>query len=117
MRLSLQAIAVELILLPGSVVAQDIPAQRDDVIRFVADYVEATNAGNMTAYVDMYVHRSDLMTVDDGTLKRGWEVVRDEANAAAGFQGAYRVATGVVEVLRLAEDVALAVVPFVINIS
>jgi ketosteroid isomerase-like protein len=65
--------------LPTALAAQSGGNQRQDVLAFVRAYVDASNRGDMTAYVNMYAQRPDLVVVGDGQISRGWESVREEA--------------------------------------
>jgi uncharacterized protein (TIGR02246 family) len=106
-----------LIGLPTALAAQAGGNQRQDVLAFVRAYVDASNRGDMTAYVNMYAQRPDLVVVSDGQISRGWESVREEANQMMGTEGAYRISAGVVDVLNLSPDIAIAVFPFVVTLT
>ena len=102
---------------PSRMLAQAPSNQRQDVLAFVRAYVDAANRGDITAYIDMYAQRRDLITVSDGQLTRGWDALRDEANQMMGTEGAYRISAGSVDVITLAGDMAIAVFPFVATVS
>ncbi|HWP94611.1 MAG TPA: nuclear transport factor 2 family protein [Gammaproteobacteria bacterium] len=91
--------------------------QRQEVLTFVKAYVDAINRADMTAYVDMYAQQRDLIVASDGQVTRGWEAVRDEANQMMGTEGFYRISAGVVDVVILSPDLAIAVFPFAANVT
>lgn len=103
--------------LPSVSGAQAGANQRQEVLAFVRAYVDAVNRADMTAYVDMYAQRRELIVVNDGQVTRGWEAVRDEANQMMGAEGSYRISPGVVDVVVLSPDVAIAVFPFAANVN
>ena len=103
--------------MPGLCHAQAAAGQRQEVLAFVRAYIDAANRGDMTAYVEMYAQRPDLVTISDGDVTRGWEAVRNEANQMVGTEGAYRVFPGVVEVVSLSQSMAIAVVPFALTMN
>jgi uncharacterized protein (TIGR02246 family) len=98
--------------MPGLCHAQAAAGQRQEVLAFVRAYVDATNRADMTAYVDMYAQRPDLITVNDGEFTRGWDAVRNGANEMMGTEGSFRMSVGVVEVMTLSPTMAIAVFPF-----
>jgi uncharacterized protein (TIGR02246 family) len=103
--------------LPSLCAAQAGANQRQEVLAFVRGYVDAVNRADMTAYVDMYAQRRDLIVVNDGQVTRGWEAVRDEANQMMGAEGSYRISAGVVDVVILSADMAIAVLPFAASVN
>jgi hypothetical protein len=103
------AIVVALSCLPGLASAQG-SVDRRAVVAFINAYVEARNTGNLTAFVEMHAQRLDLLMVDNGEVKRGWDTVRNEAEKMA-----YPITIGNVTVFALSDDSAIAVVPFTVG--
>jgi ketosteroid isomerase-like protein len=92
-------------------------AQRQEVLTFVRAYADAANRGDVTAYMDMYSQRAQLIAVNDGDITRGWDKLRDEANSMLGLEGSYRISVGSTDVIGLGATRAIAVFPFVASIA
>ena len=90
---------------------------RTAVQAFVRNYVDAANRADVSSYVGMYKESPDLITINDGEVKRGWSTIRDEANAILGAEGAFKISAGVVDVLPLGPTRAVATFPFVITLN
>ena len=109
-----------LLVLLGAVsirVAAQAPTQRQEVQNFVRAYADAANRGDVTSYVEMYSRRADLIAVNDGELVRGWDKVRDGANAILGLEGSYKISVGTIDVISLGTTRAIAVFPFVMTVT
>jgi uncharacterized protein (TIGR02246 family) len=100
-------------LLPPALTAQTPATQRQEVLDFVRRYVDAANRADITAYVDMYAQRPDLLSVSDGQVSRGWDAVRDEANQMMGSGGTFRISIGAIDFLTLGSTRALVCFPTV----
>ena len=71
----------------------------------------------MTAYVDMYGRRPDLIVVSNGEITRGIDAVRKEANQSLGLEGKYKISVGTIDVVPLGQTRAIAVVPFAMTVQ
>jgi ketosteroid isomerase-like protein len=106
------------LLLPLSSAHFQAPStQRQQILDFVRAYADATNRGDITAYVDMYSRRADLIVVNDGELTRGWDALRNSANDALGLEGRFKISVGSIDVIPLGATRAIAVFPFVMTIQ
>lgn len=113
-----QRVLVALLTLPLSLGHFQAPAaQRQEILDFVKAYADATNRGDMTAYVDMYSRRSDLIVVNDGEITRGIDAVRNEANQTLGMEGSYKISVGTIDVVPLGQTRAIAVFPFAMTVQ
>jgi ketosteroid isomerase-like protein len=111
-------VLVTLLALPISLGRVQAPAaQRQEILDFVKAYADATNRGDMTAYVDMYSRRSDLIVVNDGEITRGIDAVRNEANQTLGLEGRYKISVGTIDVIPLGQTRAIAVFPFAMTVQ
>ena len=93
------------------------PAQRQEVQDFVRAYADAANRGDVTAYTEMYSRRADLITVNDGTILRGWEALRTQANETLGMEGSYKISVGTIDVATIGTTRAIAVFPFAMTVT
>jgi len=111
-------VLLALLALPLSLAHFQAPAaQRQEILDFVKAYADATNRGDMTAYVDMYSRRSDLIVVNDGEITRGIDAVRNEANQTLGLEGSYKISVGTIDVVPLGQTRAIAVFPFAMTVQ
>ncbi len=111
-------VLVTLLTLPLSLGHFQAPtAQRQEILDFVKAYADATNRGDMTAYVDMYGRRPDLIVVSNGEITRGIDAVRKEANQSLGLEGKYKISVGTIDVVPLGQTRAIAVVPFAMTVQ
>ena len=101
----------------GFRVGGQIPTQRQEIQNFVRAYADAANRGDVTTYVEMYSRRPDLIAVNDGEIIRGWDKVRDGANAVLGLEGSYKVSVGTIDVISIGTTRAIAVFPFVMTVT
>ena len=103
-------LAVVLALSVGAVAAADAPsAPRAEVEQFVRAYVEANNATDPAAVMDLMSRRPDVSSVTMGAVSRGLESIRRETGTLAGMQGAHRMAPGTMDVIPLGPGYALVV--------
>ena len=112
-----RALISALFLLASPLAAQVPNAATKEVQEFVKAYVDVTNRGDLTAYVEMYSHRADLATIVDGEILRGWDAVREQANQMMGTEGGYRISAGTVDVVPLGTTRAIAYFPFVATVQ
>lgn len=110
-------LAAVLVLPLSRVHAQVSPAQRHEIENFVRAYADAANRGDITAYMEMYSRRRDLIEVNDGEFTRGWDALRDESNRMIGLEGSYKISVGSIDVVGLGATRAIAVFPFVATIA
>ena len=101
--------------IPGS--EQTPAAQRQEIQNFVRAYAEAANRGDVTAYIEMYSKRPDLIVVEDAEITRGWDRLRDNANATLGLEGRFKISVGTMDVIILGATRAIVVFPFVTTIT
>ena len=106
-----------LLLDAGSLHGQAPSTQRQEVQNFVKAYADAANRGDVSAYMEMYSRRPDLIEVNDGEITRGWDALRDEANRMMGLEGSYKISVGSIDVITLSPSRAIAVFPFVATIA
>jgi uncharacterized protein (TIGR02246 family) len=116
MRLALLGLAL-LPVLASTTHAQKPSVVKTEVQTFVQKYAEAANRGDAPAYAAMYKESGDLIVINDGEVKRGWNSIRDEANQVLGAEGSYKISAGVVDVLPLGPTRAVASFPFVVTIQ
>ena len=94
----------------GAVAAADSPpAFRAEVEQFVRAYVEANNATDPAAVMDLMSRRPDVSSVTMGAVTRGWEAIRRETGTLAGTQGAHRMYLGTMDMIPLGPGYALVV--------
>jgi ketosteroid isomerase-like protein len=85
---------LSLVLIPAPVSAQgptaQAPTQRQQVQDFVRAYADAANRSDVTAYMEMYAQRTDLIAVNDGAMTlvlekspKGWKIIHDHTSTVA----------------------------------
>ena len=97
--------------------AQAPTALRTEIQNFVRDYADAANKGDISAYTEMYSRQAGVTSIDDGTILRGWDAIRTEADSMLGKEGAYKISVGSIDVTPLGPGFVLAVAPTTINIQ
>jgi beta-aspartyl-peptidase (threonine type) len=106
---------------PVSAQAPTAPAssttQRQQVQEFVRAYADAANRSDVTAYMEMYTQKPELIAINDGEITRGWNSLRDEANRTLGLEGSFRISVGSIDVIGLGPSRAIAAFPYVITVS
>jgi ketosteroid isomerase-like protein len=88
-----------------------------EVREFVKRYIQVSNEGDKSAYVEMYKDTPNLLMVTLDGVTRGSASLREDANAMMGTEGAYKISAGVVDVLPLGTTRAVAAFPFVAAIA
>ena len=73
-------------------------AARDDVVRFVRNFVDARNNGETGPLLDLYSAKPGVSTADMGVITHGREGIRAAADRQSGSQGAERLTLGGIEV-------------------
>src|SRR5688572_20995908 len=95
--------------LASTAAAQTVEHQiRTEVTR----YVTAVNGGDPRALAALYVNDPRTSSVGDGDIYRGWQRIAEVIREAYGQAGTIRMTTDSVDVLRLGNDAALAVVRY-----
>lgn len=84
---------------------------RTEVQKFVKDYIDATNRVDATALSETVSRRSDVSSVKDGTITRGWEANRSGTDELTGKQGSFAFSIGTMDVTMLGSTYALVVAP------
>ena len=78
----------------------------------VARYTTAVNSGKPSAVAALYLNDSRTSSVGDGQIYRGWQRIAELLREAYAEAGTIRMTTDSVDVLRLGNDAALAVVRY-----
>ena len=92
-------------------------AIRADIQAFVKRYIEAANRADATAMSEMFRRGSDVSSITDGVISRGWDAIREDDDQIAGKEGTYRFALGTIDVTPLGAAYALAVAPVVVTVA
>jgi micrococcal nuclease len=102
------------ILLLSFTLASTATAQsvEDQIRTEVARYVTAVNGGDPSALAALYLNDPRISSVGDGDIYRGWQRIAQVIRDAYGQAGTIRMTTDSVDVLRLGNDAALAVVRY-----
>lgn len=91
-------------------------AGRAEVQAFVKGYLDAANRADVTAMMEMVSRRTDVSSITDGFITRGWEAIRQDNDQFAGKEGAFRFSLGTIDVTPLGSGYALAVAPVVVTV-
>ncbi len=90
---------------------------RLDIQSQVKKFVEATNAGDVSAVMEMYSRAAGVTDIGDGEIHRGWDAIRTETDLLTGKQGSFRFSLGAIDVFGLGPTGALAVAPYVVQVA
>src|SRR5689334_6839270 len=101
----------------GEKAPQIAPAVRTEVLTFVRAYFDAENRADATALSDAMSRRSDVMSLHEGNITRGWEAIRAETDQITGKQGTFRVDIGTMDVVPLGTGYMLIVAPTTVTVS
>jgi len=106
------------IALPAEAVAQaQTPArQREEIVAFVRGYVDAANRVDIDAAMQMTSRNPNVSSATLGSITRGWDALRAQADEAAGSGGMYQVALGSLDVTPL-NQAALVVSTVTLNVT
>ena len=96
---------------------QTAPSLRDEVQQFVRAYVKAQNTLNASAIMEMISEMPEVCSVWEDKITKGWDAIRNETEQAAGATGKLNIFVGIVEVVSLGKDYALAVAPVVTTLK
>jgi uncharacterized protein (TIGR02246 family) len=95
--------------LASTAVAQTVESQiRTEVTR----YVTAVNGGEPSAIAALYLHDPRTSTVGDGQIYRGWQRIAELLREVYAQAGTIRMTTDSVDVHRLGDNAAIAVVRY-----
>lgn len=91
---------------------------RTEVQALVRSIANAYNRSDAAAAMDVY-RRDDpsITSASDGELERGWQEIRASTDSIVGTEGAFKVATGTIDVTPLGPGYALAVAPMVVTVN
>jgi len=104
------SLVVVLALSAGAAAAADAPpSPRAEVEQFVRAYVEANNATDPAAVMDLMSRRPDVSSVTMGAVAHGLDAIRRETGTLAGMQGSHRMLPGNMDVIPLGPGYALVV--------
>lgn len=101
----LAAILVASVALPCAAVAQTpTPArQREEIVAFVRGYIDIHNRVDIDAAMQMYSRNPNVSSAVLGTITRGWDALRAQADEAVGSGGSYQIALGSLDVTPLGQ--------------
>ena|SRR5947209_7903532 len=104
------SLAIVLALSVGAIAAADSPpSPRAEVEQLVRAYVEANNATDPAAVMDLMSRSPDVSSVTMGAVAHGLDAIRRETGTLAGMQGSHRMLLGSLEVIPLGTGYALVV--------
>ena len=95
----------------GERAPQIAPTTRAEVLTFVRGYIDAHNRADATALSDAVSHRTDVTSVGDGNITRGWDAIRTETDQITGKEGSFRFDVGTMDVVSLGTNYVLVVAP------
>ncbi len=117
MRRALALTALLVLLTAPASRAQAPAALRTEIQSFVHAYADAANKGDITAYTEMYSRQAGVTSIDDGTILRGWDAIRTEADSMLGHEGSYKIDVGSIDITPLGVGFVLAVAPMTTTIQ
>ena len=109
MRRSMSLAVVFALSLGAAGAADSPPSSRVEIEQFVRTYVEANNATDPDAVMDLMSRRPDVSSVTMGAVARGPDAIRRETGTLAGIQGSHRMLPGSMDVIPLGPGYALVV--------
>jgi uncharacterized protein (TIGR02246 family) len=93
-----------------------LPA-REEIQRFVRAYMDANNAADPTAILDMVSRRPDVSMAEMGSINRGWESIRAELERLAGTPGTHTVSLGAMDITPLGPGYVLVVASMSVDLA
>lgn len=90
---------------------------RTEVLAFVRGYIDAENRADATSLSDAMSRRTDVTSVNTGTITRGWEAIRASTDQITGKQGIFREDVGTMDVVSLGTGYVLIVAPMTITLN
>jgi ketosteroid isomerase-like protein len=97
--------------------AQAPAVLRTEIQSFVRAYTDSANKADITTYTQMYSRQAGVTSIDDGTILRGWDAIRTQADSMLGREGAYKVEVGSIDITPLGVGYILAVAPTTITLQ
>jgi ketosteroid isomerase-like protein len=101
----------------GEKTPQVSAAVRTEVLAFVRGYIDAENRADATSLSDAMSRRTDVTSVNTGTITRGWEAIRASTDQITGKQGIFREDVGTMDVVSLGTGYVLIVAPMTITLN
>jgi ketosteroid isomerase-like protein len=117
MRRVLAATSFWVLLVAPTSKAQAPAALRTEIQNFVRSYADAANKADITAYTEMYSRQAGVTSIDDGTILRGWDAIRTDADSMLGHEGAYKIDIGSIDITPLGVGFVLAVAPTTVTVQ
>lgn len=112
------AVGAALAVVPFQAAAQaSATARRDSIIAFVRSYVDASNRADIQASMDMMSKSPGVSSASIGTITRGWESLRAQADSMAGSEGLMKISLGSMDVTMLGGNAALVVTSAAIRVE
>jgi uncharacterized protein (TIGR02246 family) len=102
---------------PSGPPGQGAAGARAEIQRFVKSYIDARNRADATAMMEMVGRTPGASAINEGTVLRGWEAIRDVADDMIAAEGSFKIVLGTLEVQPLGPSHALAVAPFVLTVE
>ena len=109
--------AVLVLLTASTSLAQAPAALRTEVQNVVRAYTDAANKADTSAYTEIYSRQAGVTSIADGTILRGWEAIRTDADSMLGREGGYQISVGSIDVTPLGTGFVLAVAPTTVNVQ
>ena len=98
--------------------AQGLPAaRRDSVLAVVRNFTEMSNRADVTGILDHYSRAATVSSAGLGTIRRGFDALRAQADSAAGMEGLMRFSLGAVDVTALGVNHVLVVSAVVVRVE
>src|SRR5919199_6090545 len=89
-----------------------------DVQRHVRDYISAYNRADATGLSYAFSRRSDVTSIIDGEITRGYDAIRSMNDEIAGEEvGSFKFAVGTLEVTLLGTNYAFVVAPTTVTVK
>jgi ketosteroid isomerase-like protein len=113
--------AALLLLLASPVLAQPAASTRANLEKTIRGLVhslaEVSNKADASATMELYSHRPEVSSIDNGSITRGWEAIRQQADAQIGSEGRYKISVGTIDVTPLGPSYALAVAAVAVSVE
>ena len=103
-------------LAPSKAAAQRADDLGAEIPKVVRAYVDANSRADVGAMMEMFSRKAGVVSIGDGKIARGWDVIRSEARKLVGFRDRYKILLGAVDVSFLDTGYALAVAPYTITL-
>ena len=95
--------------------AQTSPSVTVEIQQVVRSFAYAANAGDMTAYLELFSQDPAVTTITNGFIRRGPSTIKAAADSVLGRVEGYKTVVGDIDITTVGPSSALVVAPFTLT--